>query len=149
MGLGVLIVAIVIMAWRPSGPVPTVAISFLGFTNTGRIQEGIFAISNPPNAMVGLESVRWQANPGSQVHAAGHFSSSMRETWGLRYAIGVHETNQLINVVFRFQERATGPMRLVELVREWIDRALGKEREFFTGRVFFVTNETRVAAGEP
>jgi hypothetical protein len=123
---------------------PTVATSFLGFTNSGGRAEALFALSNPPPASVGLHSVRRISaltNSGP-TREAGHFSWAKREQWGLPYAIGVDSTNEPLQIVFQFQQRAVGPRRIIEQFRELWGRLSGNEREFFTGSIFFVTNET-------
>ena len=129
---------------RP-GPAPAAAMSFLGFTNASGGNEALFALSNPPPAAVSLHSVQplrlVANNPVSR--NAGSFSWGRREEWGLRYAISVNSTNEPLQVVFRFQLRAVGPRRLVEQCRELLGRITGDEREFFTGSISFVTNETR------
>ena len=58
------------------------------------------------------------------------------------YAISVDTTNEPLQVVFQFQQRTVGPRRIVEQLRELWGRLTGNEREFFTGSVFFITNET-------
>ncbi|MFL6463194.1 MAG: hypothetical protein ACJ73N_02135 [Bryobacteraceae bacterium] len=83
------------------------------------------------------------------VGEAGFFSSASREPWGLHYVIDVKTTNEPLRVVFRFQERAVGPRRVIEQLRELFGRITGSEREFFNGPVFFITNETRVEAAAP
>ena len=122
---------------------PTVATSFLGFTNVSGRQEALFALSNPPPASVSLHSVR-RLSSVTDVDAreAGHFSWAMRESWGMPYAVSVATTNEPLRVVFQFQQRAVGPGRITEQIRELFGRVSGNEREFFTGNVFFVTNET-------
>jgi hypothetical protein len=125
---------------------PTVATSFLGFTNSGGRPEALFALSNPPPASVSLHSVRRISTPTTNgaTREAGYFSWTRREQWGLPYAIGVDSTNEPLQVVFQFQQRAVGPRRMTEQIRELFGRITGNEREFFTGSVFFVTNETTV-----
>src|SRR5262245_54918506 len=122
----------------------TVATTFLGFTNSGGRPEALFALSNPPPASVSLRSVRRilkLTNDGVTLEA-GHFGWARREQWGLAYAIDVDSTNEPLQVVFQFQRRAVGPRRITEQIRELFGRITGNEREFFTGNVFFVTNET-------
>ena len=122
---------------------PTVATSFLGFTNSGGRPEALFALSNPPPASVSLHSVRRISTLTSgETREAGHFSWARREQWGLACAIGVDSTNEPLQVVFQFQQRAVGPQRMTEQIRELFGRITRNEREFFTGSVFFVTNET-------
>ena len=65
------------------------------------------------------------------------------------YAIAVNTTNEPLQVVLKFQQRSGGARRLVEQVRELFGRLAGKEGEFFTGQVFFVTNETRIKIAAP
>jgi hypothetical protein len=89
--------------------------------------------------------VRRLSNPGDDaaVHEAGHFSWTRREQWGLLYAMTVDTTNEPLRVVFKFQQLASGPRRIVEQARELFGRITANEREFFTGSVFYVTNETK------
>jgi hypothetical protein len=131
---------------RPKVAAPSVVTSFLRFTNSGARQEALFALSNPPNAAVSLHSVRRLSNAGDAATAreAGQLSWTRREVWGLPYAITVDTTNEPLRVVFKFQQRAVGPRRIVEQVREVFGRITGNEREFFTGSIFFVTNETKI-----
>jgi hypothetical protein len=128
--------------WTP----PLVNVAFLGFTNSGSSPEALFALTNPPAVAVSLHSVRGTARaepPGPQKER-GAFSWGRRESWGLVYAIGVDTTNEPLQAVLKFQQRSGSPRRLVEQVRELFGRLVGKERDFFTGHVFFVTNETRI-----
>jgi hypothetical protein len=120
------------------------ATGFLGFTNAGGRHEALFALSNPPPVAVSLHSVRRVStltnNEGTG--EAGHFSWASKEQWGLPYAIDVDSTNEPLRVVFQFRQRAIGPRRVVEQIRELWGRLTGNERGFFTGSIFFVTNET-------
>jgi hypothetical protein len=128
---------------RKVAPSAVVA-GFLGFTNSGGHHEALFALSNPPNAAVSLHSVRRVSTLTNIVPAgeAGHFSWAGKEEWGLPYAISVNSTNEPLCVVFQFQQRAVGPRRIVEQIRELWGRLTRNECEFFTGSIFFVTNET-------
>lgn len=140
------LVVCVLGLWRIPRKVtpPTVATGFLGFTNSGGRHEALFALSNPLNAAVSLHSVRRIATIANKnvTGEAGHFSWARKEQWGLPYAIGVDSTNEPLRVVFQFQQRASGPRRIGEQLRELLGRITGNEREFFTGSIFFVTNET-------
>ena len=49
----------------------------------------------------------------------------------------------------KFQERSAGPRRIIEQMRELFGEITHNEREFFTGNVFFVTNETRINSTRP
>jgi hypothetical protein len=135
-----------LLTFRPRVTAPSVATSFLGFTNSGSRQEALFALSNPPPASVSLHSVRRLSDTGDDATGleAGHFSWTRREHWGLPYAITVHTTNEPLRVVFEFQQRSVGPRRIGEQIREVFGRITGNEREFFTGATFFVTNETKI-----
>src|SRR5262249_55830690 len=126
--------------WTP----PVVNVAFVGFTNSGTGAEALFALTNPPAVAVSLYSVRGPAcaEPLGTQKERGTFSWGRRESWGLVYAIGVDTTNAPLQVVLKFQQRSSTPRRSVELIRELFGRLVGKEREFFTGQVFFVTNET-------
>lgn len=137
-----------LLSSRPKAPAPTVATGFLGFTNAGARQEALFAVSNPPIAVLNLHSVRRLSRGGTNasVGEAGRFSWMRREPWGLPYAITVDTTNEPLQVVFKFQKRSVGPRRIVEYILEEFGRMTGNEREFFTGSTFFVTNETRTAS---
>jgi len=128
--------------WTP----PVVNVAFLGFTNSGIGTEALFALTNPPAVAVSLHSVRAAAH-GDGTGAKeerGSFSWGRRESWALAYAISVDTTNEPLRVVLEFQQRAVGPRRFIELVREVFGRLTHNDREFFTGHAFFVTNETRI-----
>jgi hypothetical protein len=128
-----------------------VNVAFLGFTNSGAGTEALFALTNPPAVAVSLHSVRAAARTGraDANEEKGSFSWGRRESWGLAYAISVITTNEPLRVVLKFQQRAAGPRRLIELVREVFGRLAHNDREFFTGHVFFVTNETRINSAGP
>ena len=126
---------------RPQ-PAPEVPIGFLGFTNSRMRLEAVFGITNPPAAGLSLHSVRaLSSGVDSNSEQKGHFSWANKEQWGMPYAITVHSTNEALRVVFQFQQRAVGPRRLVEIVRERIGDWTGNPRDFFTGHIFFVTND--------
>jgi len=128
-----------------------VDVAFLGFTNSGAFTEALFAFTNPPDVAVSLSSVRAAAHmdrTDANVER-GSFSWGRRESWGLAYAISVDTTNESLRVVLKFQQRAAGPRRMIEVVREVFGRLVHNEKEFFTGRVFFVTNETRINSAGP
>jgi hypothetical protein len=129
-------------------PVSAIAIGFLGFTNSGMRAEALFAISNPPNSAVTLQSVTLKdANSSSATNRErGFFSWTRREPWGLPYAIGVDTTNEPLRVVFQFQRPAVGPRRIVERIKELFQKLRGNEMTHFTGSKFFVTNETSVVS---
>jgi hypothetical protein len=128
--------------WTP----PVVNVVFLGFTNSGTGTEALFALTNPPAVAVTLHSVRAAAHSdrAGAKEERGSFSWGRRESWGLAYAVSVDTTNEPLRVVLEFQQRAAGPRRLIELVREVFGRLAHNDREFFTGHAFFVTNETRI-----
>ena len=132
--------------FQGSRRVPPVNMGFVGFTNSGARTEALFAISNPPNAAVSLHSVRLRdtSDSNSADKDRGHFSWARRESWGLPYAITVDTTNEPLSVIFKFQQRSVGPARIVEQIKELFGRITGSEVEFFTGHVFFATNDTRV-----
>jgi len=46
----------------------------------------------------------------------------------------------------KFQRRAGGPRRVVESVKEFLEKLKGNEKMFFAGSKFFVTNVTRVVS---
>lgn len=123
--------------------IPSVSTKFLGFTNSSGQPEALFALSNPPAAAFSIHSVRRISTNDVAARDAGRFSWARRERWGLQSAIAVNTTNEPLRIVFRFQQRAIGPRRIVEQLRELLGRITGKEREFFTGSKFFVTNETQ------
>ena len=127
---------------------PVVNVAFVGFTNSGTGPEALFALTNPPAVAVSLHSVRGtgRADLPETRKERGVFNWGKRESWGLACAIGVDTTNESLQVVLQFQQRSDSPRRLVELLRELVGRLVGKEREFFTGQVFFVTNETQINA---
>ena len=130
----------------------SIDVAFLGFTNSGALIEALFAFTNPPDVAVSLSSVRAAAHTDlTDANAAerGSFSWGRRESWGLAYAISVDTTNEPLRVVLKFQQRAAGPRRMVELVREVLGRLARNEKEFFTGHFFFVTNETRINSAGP
>ena len=126
---------------------PIVNVAFLGFTNAGSATEALFALTNPPPVAVSLDSVRAIPDlPSAATNKErGVFSWGRRESWGLVYAVAVDSTNEPLRVVLKFHQRATGPRRLVEQVREFFGHLTKGDREFFTGHVFFVTNETRTS----
>ena len=127
---------------------PFVNLAFIGFTNSGAGAEALFALTNPPKVAVTLHSVR-AAAPGDHSDATqerGCFSWGKRESWGLAYAISVDTTNEPLRVVLKFQQRAVGPRRVIERVREIFGEITHNEREFFTGNLFFVTNETKITS---
>jgi len=130
---------------------PVVNVAFLGFTNSTAGTEALFALTNPPAVAVSLHSVRAAAHAGGNGANAerGSFSWCRRDPWGLIYAISVDTTNEPLLVVLKFQQRVVGPRRLIELVREVFGRLTHNEREFFTGHVFLVTNETRINSTGP
>ena len=136
-----------LVSLRREESAPSLTTSFLGFTNSGGRHEALFALSNPPNAAVSLHSVRRVSTASDDAtQEAGHFSWARREQWGLPCAISVHTTNEPLKVVFQFQQRAVGPRRIIERIRELLGRITGNERDFFTGRIFVVTNETQTAS---
>jgi hypothetical protein len=145
-------VALLITSWRlPSKPwsLPVVPVYLASYTNSGAGTEALFMMTNPPNASIELLSVRSvdQAEGGA-MREKGRFSWGRRETWGLVYAVGVETTNEPLRVVWKFQLRRRGPKRILEQARELFGQLTGREHEYFTGTVFFVTNETRHARGE-
>jgi len=145
-----LLISVLITSYSQWTP-PLVNVAFIGFTNSGSSPEALFALTNPPAAAISLHSVRGTAHadpPGTQKER-GAFRWGRRESWGLVYAIGVDTTNEPRQVVLKFQQRNGSPRRKVEQVRELFGRLVGKEREFFTGKVFFVTNETRINTVAP
>jgi hypothetical protein len=142
----VLSAALLILNLPGPTPAPTVAVGFLGFTNSiGRV-EALFAISNPPNSAVSLHSVRLKDANGSSPSNTdrGNFSWVRRETWGLAYAITVDMTNEPLRVIFQFQRPAFGPRWIIERIKEFVEKLKGRDITLFTGSKFFVTNETRV-----
>jgi hypothetical protein len=132
---------------QSSPPPPIVAGGFLGFTNSRGRVEALFAFSNPPNAALFLHSVSLKDTSGasgSTNKSRGSFSWGRREQWGLAYAITVTTTNEPLRVVFQLQQPAVGPRRMIERIKEFLEILKGKELTLFTGRTFFVTNETSV-----
>ncbi len=123
-----------------------VNVAFVGFTNSSTGLEALFALTNPPAVAVDLYSVRGTrpAEPPGIQKERGVFSWARRESWGVAYAISIDTTNEPLQVVLRFQARSGGPRRLVEQVGELLGRLVRRDREFFTGQIFFETNETRV-----
>jgi len=127
---------------------PVVNLAFIGFTNSGAGVEALFALTNPPKVAVTLHSVRAAAH-GDQSGATqerGYFTWGRKESWGLAYAISVDTTNEPLRVVIKFQQRAAGPRRFIEQMRELFGEITHNEREFFTGNLFFVTNETKITS---
>ena len=138
-----------IAGWRllsiPWSP-PAVPVYFACYTNSGAGPEALFMMTNPPNAAVELSSVRSDAQAhGGAMLDRGQFSWGRREPWGLVYAVGVDTTNEPLRVVFKFQLRCRGPKMIFEQARELFGQITGREREYFTGMTFFVTNETKLA----
>lgn len=125
-----------------------VAVGFLGFTNSGGRVEDLLAVSNPPNSAVSLHSVSLKDAGGSSPtnKDRGYFSWTRRELWGLPYAIGVDTTNEPLRVVFPFQRPAIGPRRMVERIKELLEKLKGNEMTHCTGSKFFGTNETSVVS---
>ena len=135
----------------PHWTAPVVNVAFLRFTNSAAGTEALFALTNPPAVAVSLHSVRAAARagvPGANAER-GSFSWCTREPWGLVYAINVETTNEPLRVVLMFQQRVASPRRLIELAREVFGRLTHNKQEFFTGHVFFVTNETRIDNTQP
>jgi hypothetical protein len=138
--------AILILTPPAPPPAPVVTVGFLAFTNSGGHAEALFAISNPPNSAVSLHLVRAKEAIGSTPTNTdrGNFSWARREGSAITYSITVDTTNEPLQVVFAFQRPAVGPRRIVEQIRELFGRITGRETVFFTGKVFFVTNATRI-----
>ncbi len=121
---------------------PSVSVAFAGFTNSGTFVEALFSLTNPPALSMSLQSVHaLGAKAGSVPVELGNFSYGRKEPWGLTYAISVGKTNEPLEVVLRFQELASGPTRAIERVREIFGDLTHKPQAFFTGPVFFVTNQ--------
>jgi hypothetical protein len=74
----------------------------------------------------------------------GSWTWSRGQSWGMISAVTVKTTNEPLQMVWEFQERASGLRRIPEQLKELWGEMTGHDREFFTGRKFFVTNETRV-----
>ena len=150
--IAIVVSAVVISLLRSQHPPPSsVDIAFLGFTNSGALTEALFAFTNPPDVAVSLYSVRAVAHTDrtGANDERGSFSWGRRESWGLAYAVSVDTTNEPLRIVLKFQQRAAGPRRVIELAREVFGRLAHNERDFFTGHAFFVTNETRINSTGP
>ena len=150
LAVGILLLSCALLILNLPGPTPapTVPVGFLGFTNSvGRV-EALFAISNPPNSAVSLHSVRLKGASGSSPTNTdrGNFSWARRETWGLACAITVDTTNEPLRVIFQFQRPAFGPRRIIDRIKEFLEKLKGRDITLFTGSKFFVTNETRVVS---
>jgi hypothetical protein len=138
--------AILILTPPAPPPAPVVTVGFIAFTNSGGRTEAVFSINNPPDSAVTLLSIRAKDSTGSTPTNTdrGNFSWARREGSAITYAITVDTTNEPLQVVFAFQRPSAGPRRIVEQVRELFGRITGRERVFYTGSEFFLTNDTKI-----
>jgi hypothetical protein len=145
---GILLIAVVaiLLLSRPASS-PRLEMGFLGFTNStaGAWPIAMFAISNRPNVAVMFDSFQ-KVNPDPWfTEQSARWEWTHGTEWGMIEGVAVTTTNEPLAMVFKFQERASGLRRISEQIRELWGKVTGHEREFFTGRTFLVTNETRVA----
>ncbi len=147
LGFAILVLVAIVLSASHLPPDPAVKVDFLGFTNSGPRVEALFALTNPPNVALSLYSVTLKGalDPAARKRERGSFSWGSRETWGLAYAVTVDTTNEPLRVIFEFQRPAVGPRWVVDFIKERWERLKGHDVTLFTGRKFYVTNETSVA----
>jgi len=150
-GVLFLLCLIGMMILSRSPPEPLATIAFVGFTNSSSRAQAVFALTNPPTVALGLHSVRTIDRSESAVSTqeVGHFSWSTKTSWGLLYAVTVDTTNEPLRFIFKFQRRATGPRRITEQIHELVSKLTDPPREFYTGTVYFITNETAIESLRP